>query len=569
SIARKSYDYRTLGLGFANLGALLMQMGVPYDSHEGRAVCGCLSAILTGEAYAQSARMSKELGPFERYQANRDSMLRVIRNHRRAAYSATASEFEGLSIHPVAINSAIAKPEMLTAARQAWDDALTLGEKHGYRNAQVSVVAPTGTIGLVMDCDTTGVEPDFALVKFKKLAGGGYFKIINQSVPAALKNLRYTESQIKDIVQFATGSGTLVNAPGVNHDRLRAVGFDNDALSRIEKQLPSAFDIKFAFNSANLGPSFCRTVLGLDESKLASPTFNMLEHLGFTRREIDQANAFATGTMTVEGAPHLKMEHLPIFTCANRCGATGRRHISVSGHIRMMAACQPFISGAISKTINMPNEANVTEVKEAYLLSWRLGLKANALYRDSSKLSQPMSSSLAANIFAVVDDEELQPPPKAPVNDTPAEIAERVVVRYLAKRRRLPDRRRGYTQKAVVAGHKVFLRTGEYVDSALGEIFVDMHKEGAAFRSLMNSFAIAISIGLQHGVPLEKFVNQFVFSRFEPNGMVQGNDRIKMCTSVIDYIFRELAISYLGRDDLAHVSEDDLRHDALHNATAD
>jgi ribonucleoside-diphosphate reductase alpha chain len=570
AIARRSYDYRTLGLGFANLGAMLMLMGVPYDSTEGRAVAGALTAILTGESYARSAKMAKELGPFERFEANRDAMMRVVRNHRRAAHTAPGHEYEELSVRPVPLDPANTPKDLLHAARQAWDDALKLGEEHGYRNAQVSVIAPTGTIGLVMDCDTTGVEPDFALVKFKKLAGGGYFKIINQSVPPALKRLGYTDSQVEAIVAYATGHGTLAGAPGVNHDALRAKGFTAEHIERIESQLASAFDIKFAFNPWTLGKDFCKDRLGLTDEQLADPTLDLLATIGFSRDDIVAANGFATGTMTLEGAPHLRDEHLPVFDCANRCGRNGKRFIAVEGHIRMMAACQPFISGAISKTINMPNEATIDDTKSAYMLSWRLGLKANALYRDGSKLSQPLSSVSATELFAALDeydDEQSEEPLAAASTPTPVQIAEKVVVRYLAKRRRLPDRRRGYTQKALVGGHKVFLRTGEYDDGALGEIFVDMHKEGAAFRSLMNSFAIAISIGLQHGVPLEKFVDQFLFSRFEPNGIVMGNDRIKMATSIIDYIFRELAITYLGRDELAHVSEEDLRHDAM-GATA-
>ena len=571
AIARRSYDYRTLGLGFANLGALLMVMGVPYDSQRGRSICGCLSAILTGEAYACSANMAKELKPFARYEQNKDDMLRVIRNHRRAAYAVPSSEYEGLSIRPVSLDPATSPSSLLRAAHRAWDSALELGEQYGYRNAQVSVIAPTGTIGLVMDCDTTGIEPDFALVKFKKLAGGGYFKIINLSVPPALAYLGYSTAQIKAITDYATGRSTLVGAPAINHETLAAKGFTQTILEAIESQLASAFDIKFVFNPWTIGKDFCINNLGLSEQQMANPTLDILAELGYTRDEISAANAYATGTMSLEGAPHLKKKHLPIFDCANKCGRYGTRYISVEGHIRMMAAAQPFVSGAISKTINMTNEATVENVKAAYMLSWRLGLKANALYRDGSKLSQPLSSLVATDLFAAVDEVTLPTLERIPVAaaPNPSQVAERLVVRYLAKRRRLPDRRKGYTQKSMVGGHKVFLRTGEYQDGSLGEIFVDMHKEGAAFRSLMNSFAIAISIGLQHGVPLEKFVDQFIFSRFEPNGMVMGNDRIKMSTSVIDYIFRELAITYLERADLAHVSEEDLRHDALHNATSE
>jgi ribonucleoside-diphosphate reductase alpha chain len=567
-IAKLSYEYRTLGIGYANLGAMLMLKGVSYDSAEGRAICACLSAILTGESYAQSARLASELGAFAHYETNKDSMLRVIRNHRSAAWSLNASAFNGLTVYPVTIDEDNAPTALLEAARTAWDTALELGEAHGYRNAQVSVIAPTGTIGLVMDCDTTGIEPDFALVKFKKLAGGGYFKIINTSVPPALSKLGYTDTQVAEIIRYATGAGTLVGSPTVNHDTLRAKGFDDDTLKKVESQVASAFDIKFAFSTFNLGNDFCKDVLGLTEAQLAQPTLNLLQAIGFSSEDISAANTYATGSMTVEGAPHLEAKHLPVFDCANKCGRQGTRYISSDGHIRMMAAAQPFVSGAISKTINMPNEATIDEVKEAYMLSWRLGLKANALYRDGSKLSQPLSSLLATDLFSSLEStSKAAPAPEPSQVDRVTEIAERVVVRYLAKRRRLPNRRKGYTQKAVVAGHKVFLRTGEYDDGTLGEIFVDMHKEGAAFRSLMNSFAIAISIGLQHGVPLEKFVEQFVFSRFEPNGMVEGHERIMMATSVIDYMFRELAIQYLDRDDLAHVSEEDLRHDAIHDSS--
>ena len=566
-IARLSYDFRTLGLGYANLGALLMQMGIPYDSAEGRSICGCLSAILTGEAYSESARMAEQLGTFPSYDRNREHMLRVVRNHRRAAYNAPSDEYEGLSTMPVGIREEVAPPELLAPARGCWDEALKLGAKHGFRNAQVTVIAPTGTIGLLMDCDTTGVEPDFALVKFKKLAGGGYFKIINESVPPALTRLGYSPEQIDEIIKSCCGHGTLDGAPDVNLETLRANGFDDAAIAKIESVIKTAFDIKFAFNRFTLGADFCITALGLKEDDVLSPDFDMLAALGFSPAEVAAANKYACGSMTIEGAPHLMDEHLPIFDCANKCGHDGKRFIAVEAHIRMMAACQPFISGAISKTINMPNEATIEEVDQAYTLSWRLGLKANALYRDGSKLSQPLAALYAEEMF---DADEVADAVSELV-DMPAAakahaFAERVVVRYLAERRRLPDRRRGYTQKAAVGGHKLFLRTGEYEDGSVGELFIDMHKEGAAFRSLMNCFAIAVSVGLQHGVPLEKFVDLFVFSRFEPSGPVSGNDRIKMATSVIDYIFRELAVSYLGRDELAQVSAEDLRHDTVGRA---
>jgi ribonucleoside-diphosphate reductase alpha chain len=443
---------------------------------------------------------------------------------------------------------------LLIAARRAWDRALELGTAYGYRNAQVTVIAPTGTIGLVMDCDTTGIEPDFALVKFKKLAGGGYFKIINQSLPPALETLGYSPSQVQDIVNYCVGRQTLQSAPFINHDTLKQKGFDDAGLARMESGLSQAFEIQFAFNKYVLGEEFCRTKLGLTDVQLTEANFNMLKALGFTQEEIAAANDYCCGTMTVEGAPHLKAEHLAVFDCANRCGRIGQRYIAVDAHIRMMAAAQPFISGAISKTINMPADATLEDVKSSYLFAWKSMVKAVALYRDGSKLSQPLSASTDSGKTVEAAAEVLNIAEK---------ITERVLVRYLAKRRPLPARRNGYTQKAVIGGHKLYLRTGEYEDGTVGEIFLDMHKEGAAFRSLMNCFAIAISLGLQHGVPLEEFVEAFVFTRFEPNGPVKLNDRIKMSTSIIDYIFRELAVTYLDRYDLAQVKEEDLRMDSV------
>ncbi|MFN8138436.1 MAG: vitamin B12-dependent ribonucleotide reductase [Fimbriimonadales bacterium] len=554
-IAKLSYDYRTLGLGYANLGALLMQMGIPYDSPQGNAINGALTAILGGESYATSAELARELGPFIQFPKNKENMLRVIRNHRRAAYNAPKEDYEDLSITPVGIDPDECPTDMLKAAREAWDSAVELGEAHGYRNAQVTVLAPTGTIGLIMDCDTTGIEPDFALVKFKKLAGGGYFKIINQSVPVALQKLGYRSEQIEDIVSYCLGRGTLVNSPAISHQELKDRGFTQDSLDKLEASLKSAFEIGFCFNQWVLGADFCKNNLGFSEEQLNEPGFNMLRSLGFDEKEIELANAYVCGTMTVEGAPHLLLEHYPIFDCANRCGKIGKRFISTEGHIRQMASAQPFISGAISKTINLPQEATIENIDDAYLLSWKLGLKANALYRDGSKLSQPLNSASDQTAAALMEIE--------PAMSVQGQTAQRMIYRYIAKRRTLPGRRRGYTQKARVGGHKVYLRTGEYEDGALGEIFVDMHREGAAFRSLMNCFAIAISLGLQYGVPLEEFVDAFVFTRFEPNGMVTGNDAIKMSTSVIDYIFRELAVTYLDRTDFRHVSAEDLRGDTV------
>jgi len=553
-IAEKSYMFRTLGLGYANLGSLLMRQGIPYGSPKALAITGTLTAILTGESYATSAEMAAELGPFPGYAKNRKSMLRVMRNHQRATYETSHDAYEGLTIPPQCIDEHEAPSDLLAAARDTWDRAVKLGEAHGYRNAQATVIAPTGTIGLVMDCDTTGIEPDFALVKFKKLAGGGYFKIINQSLPPALKKLGYTQEQIHDIITYATGTRTLKHAPFINHESLMAKGFNPEALERIEATLDGVFEIQFAFNKWTLGEDFCRDRLGFTDDQLNDPKFNMLKEVGFVQEEILAANDFCCGTMTVEGAPHLQAEHLPVFDCANRCGRIGKRCISTDAHIRTMAAAQPFISGAISKTINMPAESTVGHVKDTYYLGWKNMLKAVALYRDGSKLSQPLSSS-----SDIIQTEEVSDEIMAKAQ----QITERIMVRYLAKRRPLPTRRAGYTQKANVGGHKIYLRTGEYEDGTLGEIFLDMHKEGAAFRSLMNCFAIAISLGLQHGVPLEEFVEAFLFTRFEPNGPVKLNDHIKMSTSIIDYIFRELAITYLDRTDLQQVVPEDLRGDSV------
>jgi ribonucleoside-diphosphate reductase alpha chain len=561
-IALLSYEFRTLGLGYANLGGLLMANGLSYDSEAGRQLCAAISAVMTGIAYAASAEMAKELGPFRGFAKNRDAMLRVIRNHRRAAHGALGG-YESLAVPPVAFEARGCPDEGLAAAAaRAWDQALDLGEQHGYRNAQATVVAPTGTIGLVMDCDTTGIEPDFALVKFKKLAGGGYFKIINRIVPVALATLGYSQEAAEAMIRYAVGHGTLAAAPRINHETLAAKGFGPGEIARIEAGLEAAFDIKFAFNKWTLGEAFCVETLGLDPDALDQAGFDLLAELGFTKADIEAANNYVCGTMTLEGAPGLRAEHLPVFDCANPCGRIGKRALGTESHIRMMAASQPFISGAISKTINMPNSAGIEDCKNAYMLSWRLGLKANALYRDGSKLSQPLSSALFdedENEDALEEFAAMTPGERAPI------VTEKIIERVLHKgeRRRLPHRRKGYTQKAIVGGHKVYLRTGEYEDGALAEVFVDMHKEGSAFRSLMNNFAIAVSIGLQYGVPLEEFVEAFTFTRFEPAGMVEGNDTIKMATSIVDYIFRELAISYLGRQDLAHVQPGDLMPDTV------
>ncbi len=543
-IARLSHKFRTLGLGYANLGTVLMMMGVGYDSPEALATAGAITAIMCGEAYATSAEMAAHLGPFPGYAKNEQPMLRVMRNHRRAAYHRQPSEYEGLSVTPMGIDPGHAPDNVLKAARETWDRAYVWGKEHGYRNAQVTVIAPTGTIGLVMDCDTTGIEPDFALVKFKKLAGGGYFKIVNQSVSKALKRLGYSDQQIEEIEKYCKGHGTLVGAPHVNHDALAAKGFSELDLRQIEDQIAAAFDIRFVVNPTMLGRETMEH-LGLG-AHADDPGFNVLEALGFSKEQIAAANEYVVGTMTIEGAPHLKPEHYSIFDCANKCGVKGQRYIPYNAHLRMMAAVQPFISGAISKTINMPNTATIEEVKQVYWDSWKLMTKAIALYRDGSKLSQPLNSvneddELAA--LGVADDDISEVTPKI-MNDLTA---------IRAVKQKLPPKRVGWTQEATVGGHKIFIRTGEYDDGRVGEIFIDMYKDGAAYRSLINCFAIAISKGLQYGIPLEEYVDTFTFTRFEPAGQVIGHSNIKMATSILDYIFRLLGYEYLNREDLVQV----------------
>jgi len=570
-VAQLSYDYRTLGLGYANLGSMLMVSGIPYDSDKGRAIAGAITAIMNGVAYKTSAEMAKHLGTFSQYEANKEHMLRVMRNHRAAAYDATGA-YEGLETKPMGINAKYCPDYLLKAATKAWDDAVQFGEKYGYRNAQATVIAPTGTIGLVMDCDTTGIEPDFALVKFKKLSGGGYFKIINQSIPAALKNLGYTASEIDAIVKYAKGHGTFAGAPYINHQTLSEKGFIAEELKKIDAAVESAFEIGFVFNVHTLGEE-CLQRLGFRPETYFDFNFNLLEALGFSEGEIEAANDYVCGTMMVEGAPHLKEAHLPVFDCANKCGRNGERYIHAHGHIRMMAATQPFISGAISKTINLPNEATVDEIKDCYFLSWELGIKACALYRDGSKLSQPLSNKSDKKAKATDEEEdtvnissenivdlskltvdELLEEVNKRVQDSPDTQLKRQLSR-IVERKSLPAKRRGYTYKGKVGGQPLFLRTGEYGDGTLGEIFIDMAKEGATMRSLLNSFAIAVSVGLQYGVPLEEFVDKFIFTRFEPSGVVD-HPNIKSATSVLDYIFRVLAYEYLDRDDLVHVLDD-------------
>ncbi|HUB59563.1 MAG TPA: adenosylcobalamin-dependent ribonucleoside-diphosphate reductase, partial [Puia sp.] len=572
-VAQLSYDYRTLGLGYANLGSMLMVMGIAYDSEEARGIAGALTAIMTGVAYRTSAEMAAVLGAFPRYEENKENMLRVMRNHRLAAYD--ADEYEGLEVKPLGLKAKYCPDYLLKAATKAWDEAVQLGEKFGYRNAQATVIAPTGTIGLVMDCDTTGVEPDFALVKFKKLSGGGYFKIINQSVPTALKNLRYTDKQIDAIVKYAVGSATFAGAPFINHQTLSEKGFIAEEIKKLDAAVGSAFEIGFVFNVYTLGEE-CLQRLGFKPAQYYNFDWSLLEALGFSEAEIEAANDYVCGTMTIEGAPYLREEHLDVFDCANKCGKKGKRYIHAHGHIRMMAATQPFISGAISKTINLPNEATVEEIADAYMLSWQLGLKACALYRDGSKLSQPLSTR-SDKKKKEEEKETLAPAEAAPepviesnivdlgkltVQELLEEVQKRVqsspdtklkrALATIVERRTLPAKRRGFTQKAKINGQAIFLRTGEYTDGTVGEIFIDMAKEGATMRSMLNCFAISISIGLQYGVPLEEFVEKFVFTRFEPSGMVD-HPNIKSTTSIVDFIFRSLAYEYLGRTDLVHV----------------
>jgi ribonucleoside-diphosphate reductase alpha chain len=550
-VAQLSYDFRTLGLGYANLGTLLMVNGVPYDSPEGLALAASLTAIMTGESYATSAEMAKEIGTFPRFEENREDMLRVIRNHKRAAYFADDSEYEGITIKPVGLNSKYCSDYLTEAAKKAWDRAYELGDQYGYRNAQVSVIAPTGTIGLVMDCDTTGIEPDFAVVKFKKLAGGGYFKIVNQSVQMALVKLGYSDRQIEDIEKYCKGHGTLIGCPSINHKSLKEKGFYDEKLREIENLLDNVFDIKFAFNKWTLGEEFCKK-LGFSEDQLNSINFDMLKELNYSKDEIESANNYVCGTMMMEGAPHIKERHLPVFDTANKCGKNGKRFIPYMAHVRMMAAAQPFVSGAISKTVNMPNEAKVLEIGNVYVESWKLMLKAIAVYRDGSKLSQPLSSSSTEGLDEIVmlGDEDT-------LDETlgPKEVQEQIAenLSHYAIRRKLPKKRTGHVREASVGGHKVFLRTGEYEDGTLGEIFIDMYKEGASFKGLMNCFAVLASKALQYGIPLEELVDSFTFTRFEPAGYVDGHESIRTSTSILDYVFRSLGYDYLNITDFVHV----------------
>jgi ribonucleoside-diphosphate reductase alpha chain len=590
-IAQNSYLFRTLGLGYANIGSVLMTAGIPYDSPEAMAFAGTVTAIMTAESYATSAEMAKFMGTFAEYDKNREDMLRVIRNHRRAAFNASEDEYENLAVKPMGINPEFVPAYLLVAARESWNKALEMGEQYGYRNAQTTLLAPTGTIGLLMDCATTGVEPDFALVKFKKLSGGGYFKIVNESVPVALRVMGYTESQINDMINYLRGHATLKNAPHINHVSLKEKGFNDEDLVKVEKSLSKVFELAFAFNVWTLGED-CLARLGFSAEQYNDPNFNLLSALGFTSEQISAANEYVCGAMTIEGAPHLRKEHYAVFDTANKNGKKGQRYIHYLGHIRMMAAVQPFLSGAISKTINMPNEATLDDVKTAYVASWKLALKAMALYRDGSKLSQPLSAKSDKKKEAVIDPTLTLPLKREEIVATPlfkegsgggqvektyslSTKNETVVNQMVAdgqamvkynhdgsiygnriyvhgEQRKLPYKRSGITIKSKISGQTVFLRAGEYPDGKLGEIFIDMHKEGAAFRSLLNLFAISISTGLQYGVPLEEYVEKFTFTRFEPSG-ITDHPNVKFCTSIIDFIFRVLGMEYLGRTDFVQV----------------
>ncbi len=565
-IAELSYKFRTIGLGYANLGAYLMSIGLPYSSDKGRAICASITALLTGTCYTTSSLIAKEKGSFKGYAKNAKHMLKVIKNHKRAAFNAPESEYEGLPVKPLAIKEADCFDKNLyNEAKKSWENALESGEKYGYRNAQASVIAPTGTIGLLMDCSTTGIEPEFSIVKYKKLAGGGYLKIVNSAIPQALNTLGYKKAEIDEILNYILGYKDLEKSPAINKKSLIEKGFTAEKLQEIEKDLNNAFDIEFLFSKWALGTLFCQENLGIDIEDYNKEDFSVLKHLGFSQQDIDKANTYLFGAMTIEGCKVLKQEHLSVFDCASPCGFIGTRYLSYESHIRMMAVAQPFISGAISKTINMPNHATVQDCKDAYLLSWQLGTKANAIYRDGSKLSQPLQSLMAStslkedsadslfNIFAENNIKDILS------QGNPTKKVSEVAQKLTSFRVQPNNKRRGYTQKARIGNQKIYLRTGEYEDGRLAEIFLDMNKEGATLRSLMNNFAIAISIGLQYGVPLEEFVDAFTFVKFDPSGMVMGHDRIKMSSSMLDYIFRDLAISYLGREDLAHVAKQEAK----------
>jgi len=565
-IARKSYEYRTLGLGYCNIGSLLMHMGIPYDDERAYAICGAITSIMCGETYSTSAEMASILGPFQDYERNSEHMLRVMRNHRRAAYDSSVDDYEGLSVSPMGINAKKCPKDLLDAARESWDRAVREGEEHGYRNAQTTVIAPTGTIGLIMGADTTGVEPQFSLVQFKTLAGGGSLRIVNKGVPSALRRLGYSDSECKTIEEYIIGTGRIAGCPSLPVDRLMEAGLSGKNLAEIESKMGDVFDIRSAFAPSLLGKELCTGSLGMTEEQYEDAFFDTLDFLGFTQEEVEAAGEHIFGNLTIEGAPGLKEEHLAVFDCATPCGAKGTRSIAWPAHVKMMAAAQPFISGAISKTINMPSNSTVDDVREAYNLSHTTMNKACAVYRDCSKLSQPLMNKLVEDTDLTEEVTEEDPIERMveetvkvlPVPEALAQPVAESFVDFIATRRALPDKKRATSTKARIGGHSVRLITGEYPDGKLGEIILVTSKEGAAWRAMLNQFAIAVSIALQHGVPLEAFIKVFTFQKFEPSGMVEGGSgRVKMASSLVDWIFRELAIEYAGRDDLAHVAAED------------
>ena len=565
-IARKSYEYRTLGLGYCNIGSLLMHMGIPYDDERAYAICGAITSIMCGETYSTSAEMASILGPFPDYERNSEHMLRVMRNHRRAAYDSSVDDYEGLTVSPMGINAKKCPKDLLEAARESWDRAVREGEEHGYRNAQTTVIAPTGTIGLIMGADTTGVEPQFSLVQFKTLAGGGSLRIVNKGVPSALRRLGYSDSECKTIEEYIIGTGRIAGCPSLPVDRLMEAGLSGKDLAEIESKMGDVFDIRSAFAPSLLGKELCTGSLGMTEDQYEDAFFDTLSFLGFTQEEVDAAGEHIFGNLTIEGAPGLKEEHLAVFDCATPCGAKGKRSIAWPAHVKMMAAAQPFISGAISKTINMPSNSTVDDVREAYNLSHTTMNKACAVYRDCSKLSQPLMNKLVEDTDLTEEVTEEDPIERMveetvkvlPVPEAVAQPVAESFVDFIATRRSLPDKKRATSTKARIGGHSVRLITGEYPDGKLGEIILVTSKEGAAWRAMLNQFAIAVSIALQHGVPLEAFIKVFTFQKFEPSGqVVGGSGRVKMASSLVDWIFRELAIEYAGRDDLAHVAAED------------
>lgn len=504
-IARRSHEYRPLGLGYANLGALLMRLGIPYDSAEACSYAGSITAILSGKGYQTSAEIAKSVGAFSGYAKNTESMLGVIKMHRDAAYK---------------IDATTCPEDLLDAAREDWDLCLEKGEKWGYRNSQISVIAPTGTIALLMDCDTTGIEPEFALVKFKKLAGGGYMKIVNQSVHDALEKLGYIPQHIEEIVTHIVGTGTLEGTPYINPESLKYKGFTDEDIEQVAEMLPSSFDLNLAFAPGFLGEE-CLERLGITKDKADDPEFNLLSYLGFNPSEIATAEEIICGTGTIEGAPHLSSKHYPVFDCAVQSGKHGTRYIHHMGPLKLMAAVQPFISGAISKTVNVPHDATVDDIKELYVEAWRLGVKCLAIYRDGSKGSQPLSTS--SNPDAIEDGLE------RPI------------------RRRLPDTRDSKTHKFSIGGHEGYMHVGFYEDGTPGEVFLSMSKQGSVIAGLIDSIAILISVSLQYGVPLESLVNKFSHVRFEPSGFTQNPD-IPMAKSIVDYVFRWLGKEFLPKD---------------------